>query len=921
MQQFLSSNWFKRSLYFTVAAVLLTFVPFSPIAVAGGLALITILPGMQLTRWLGLYRQRWDFSTVTLSVALGMVTSPILIYWSSLLFGFSRGVLLVVFPVYIIILAGWLGRDGSTPESTGRDEPTSPDEPADSSRLGWVIAALLIGFTALGVFLAYFELETAQGFYPVQMEDWQKHYGVAFALRYTGIPPTSMFFYGMFPNETLIYYYFLHLNGATLDLLQSGGPFLHNAFVTTIVLASLSFGCVFFMLARTLFGSQKAALWSLAFATVIGGLDVIPSVHRAIQKYREHFPDGPIPLDVYLPREHIDNWVSALSLRLNTFYGYHIWVPQHLTGLTILCLGCYLYLKVRDRQKLLVILPLLLFALLGHSTWIAVIVFGCLFLFGLTQIFTLYRNQGLPAARALFFGYAAIAIAFFVIAAPFILPLIGPNAPKSGIAFEIPTLDSWSILRPFQANFGPTVWARLLDLPLHLFIEMGALLIAGLAGLILFWRDKTPSTTKQVQSPIQNPKSKTCTEFNRSIQNPKSLLPFWTLLLITGTLTVILFASGRGWAELGLIQNNDLGLRALMPGQLALALFAGYFMARLSAFAVPHWWKMILRGGMALLIGLGVAYAGWEFISMGLAKYSTEPQLSPAVYQILRTMPEVTGPQDKPFPVVQHRLHRDASRFQLSLGGRPIGFSTGEAVVFHRNVHDLALALELSRQAFDNGLPLWSYQMFHNLGANYIFVGPAEREAMRHPEKYQHPQYFRQVYRQGDFEIYQVHPLPYKTDQPPPLPYKTDQPQASFDEGTIEFEGYFLDTFPRYPGGQSAPSEESAGLVTAWRLTRSTDKNYTAFIHLVDADGNIIAQADHQLWAWDVKSEGPASIWTPNLTHLDIVPLPKEALATDASLTIRLGLWLPDTGQQFPVETSSLQVDEGGRVIVGQLHR
>ena len=80
----------------------------------------------------------------------------------------------------------------------------------------------------------------------------------------------------------------------------------------------------------------------------------IPNFHRTIQKYRENFPDGPLPAHLFIPREHIDNWISALSLRLNTFYAHYIWVPQHITALTILCLGCYLYLNVRNRRKLLV---------------------------------------------------------------------------------------------------------------------------------------------------------------------------------------------------------------------------------------------------------------------------------------------------------------------------------------------------------------------------------------------------------------------------------------------------------------------------------------------------------------------------------------------------------------------------------------
>jgi hypothetical protein len=199
--------------------------------------------------------------------------------------------------------------------------------------------------------------------------------------------------------------------------------------------------------------------------------------------------------------------------------------------------------------------------------------------------------------------------------------------------------------------------------------------------------------------------------------------------------------------------------------------------------------------------------------------------------------------------------------------------------------------------------------MFQNLGANYIVVSPAEREAMRHPEKYQHPQYFRPVFAEGDFEVYQVLPRP----------YAPDSAQTFFDGGAIEFEGYFIDTHPRYPGDKA--TDNTQGLVTAWRLTRPTDKNYTAYIHLVDAAGNIVGQADHQLWAWDVRSEGPTTTWTPDLTHLDIVPIPAELVSTASPLTIRLGLWLPATGQQFPAEEASLEVDAGGRLVVGELNR
>ena len=59
-----------------------------------------------------------------------------------------------------------------------------------------------------------------------------------------------------------------------------------------VILAAAISVLVFFLLAKTLFQSQKAALWALAFATIIGGLDIIPILQRTVQNYREHFPEG-----------------------------------------------------------------------------------------------------------------------------------------------------------------------------------------------------------------------------------------------------------------------------------------------------------------------------------------------------------------------------------------------------------------------------------------------------------------------------------------------------------------------------------------------------------------------------------------------------------------------------------------------------
>jgi hypothetical protein len=105
MQPILTSHWFKQTAALTLAASLLTFVPYSPVAVTGGVLLLILLPGLQLSRWLGLHQEGSRLRAAIPGLALGLATAPILIYWSGLLFGFSRWLLLFLFPLYILALA------------------------------------------------------------------------------------------------------------------------------------------------------------------------------------------------------------------------------------------------------------------------------------------------------------------------------------------------------------------------------------------------------------------------------------------------------------------------------------------------------------------------------------------------------------------------------------------------------------------------------------------------------------------------------------------------------------------------------------------------------------------------------------------------------------------------------------------------
>ena len=169
--------WLVSSLVLTLIALGLTLIPWTLLATVGGLALLTLLPGMQLTRWLSLWYGWRDVKSVVLSIALGLVVMPLLLFWWGWLFDLSRFGIIEVSVLFVLLLA-WLN-SYFKPEL----QETQKQEPL---KVNWAVLAILF-LLAAGIILVYTEGETELGSYPIQMGDWVKHHGVTWSLRYTGI--------------------------------------------------------------------------------------------------------------------------------------------------------------------------------------------------------------------------------------------------------------------------------------------------------------------------------------------------------------------------------------------------------------------------------------------------------------------------------------------------------------------------------------------------------------------------------------------------------------------------------------------------------------------------------------------------------------------------------------------------------------
>ncbi len=133
--------------------------------------------------------------------------------------------------------------------------------------------------------------------------------------------------------------------------------------------------------------------------------------------------------------------------------------------------------------------------------------------------------------------------------------------------------------------------------------------------------------------------------------------------------------------------------------------------------------------------------------------------------------------------------------------------------------------------------------------------------------------------------IFQPEAYIYRTE----WPYLAEaQPQeriaAVFGE-VIELIGYDV-------GGDEATLE----LTFYWRSLVPVAEDYDVFIHVVDAEGNILAQADRQ----PLNSLAATSVWQPSDVIRDpyTISLPPD-LPQDTA--VRVGLYLRETGVRLPV--------------------
>jgi hypothetical protein len=91
------------------------------------------------------------------------------------------------------------------------------------------------------------------------------------------------------------------------------------------------------------------------------------------------------------------------------------------------------------------------------------------------------------------------------------------------------------------------------------------------------------------------------------------------------------------------------------------------------------------------------------------------------------------------------------------------------------------------------------------------------------------------------------------------------------------------------------PPGGSCALILVWQAEATLPESYHVFLHLVDAAGNLIAQTDGVPAAWTRPTTG----WLPGEIIADTHSLPLPGELPDGPLSLRIGLYDPDTGQRL----------------------
>lgn len=115
---------------------------------------------------------------------------------------------------------------------------------------------------------------------------------------------------------------------------------------------------------------------------------------------------------------------------------------------------------------------------------------------------------------------------------------------------------------------------------------------------------------------------------------------------------------------------------------------------------------------------------------------------------------------------------------------------------------------------------------------------------------------------------------------------------------SITLVGYDVSAERVRPGG-------TLTVTLVWRAEGALDGDYTAFVHLIDADGNLVGQSDQQ----PLGGAYPTSLWQAGDVVRDAHRLGIHETSAPGACTLSTGLYNPSTDERLP----AYRGEDGGR--------
>jgi hypothetical protein len=136
--------------------------------------------------------------------------------------------------------------------------------------------------------------------------------------------------------------------------------------------------------------------------------------------------------------------------------------------------------------------------------------------------------------------------------------------------------------------------------------------------------------------------------------------------------------------------------------------------------------------------------------------------------------------------------------------------------------------------------------------------------------------------------------------------YNGSQPLHITFGDAIRLEGYDV---------QPAPGKDSLAVTLYWRSLTPLTESYVAFLHLVNAEGSLVAQSD------TLPAQGffPTSAWQPGDTVLSQHTLSLTSGLPAGSYTLLAGLYRPEDGSRLSVLDTNSENFPDNAVPIGQI--